>query len=173
MALAVGRAVNPAWWTRLCDVVSALLSRSGRRVVVDLPAYAGWGPTGIAPTPPRRTDPGDAIHGPLNLRTMTYADGTTHLSYLCGRIKGAGPPVPRKRPSYDVAFTSARNKAERAADAGAGVAYVTADEYMAVHFSVSMRLDLNPPKGPTDLVLQTPHGAVKMAIESTDRKSVV
>lgn len=166
------------------------LRRTGRRVVVDLPVYAGWGPTGTPVAPEPRSDLGrygramdqHRQHWPddLGMRDMRYADGTTRAERLAMLHRNAtraptaseaeairADHANRQRPSYDVAFTSARNKAERAADAGERVAYVTADEYMAVQFSVSMRFDPNPPKGPTDLVLQTPHGAVRLAIEPT------
>lgn len=83
-----------------------------------------------------------------------------------GRCKGA--PEIELRPSYDAAFASARNKAERAANAGQRDVTVTADEYMAVHFTVSMWYDPSPPKGPTDLMLATPHGMVRLEVAKPD-----
>ena len=58
MALPLGCTVNPAWWTRLCDAVSAVLLHPYQRVTVDLPVYAGWGPTGIPPPQEPRPDLG-------------------------------------------------------------------------------------------------------------------
>lgn len=148
-------------------------------MLVDLPAYAGWGPTGIPPEPPpRRTSLREAAlearHGPLNPRTMMHADGTDHLVAL--HRNAMGPPTvfeaeavqrDMRRREEEAAFRRAQDKAARAAEQGRHDAYVAAEEYAAVAVTFAMRYNALPPSGAASLVLQTPHGAVRLAIEPT------
>lgn len=192
--------MNPSWWTRLCDAVSARCRRCPPHLRGRVPVDCGVGTlqasvwNGLRTlTPPSAplersvrafspgvgwtTYPDSDMHRPEHMRDMRYLDGTTRAERLAMLHRNAtrAPTVFEaeairadhanlQRPSYEAAFASACNKAERAADAGEDVAHVTPDEYTAVHFTVAMRYDPSPTRGPTALMLATPHGMVRLEV---------
>lgn len=107
--------MNPVWWTRLCDAVGAILRHPYKRVVVDLPAYAGWGDSVATAPPPRsaRLDVGEALrerlHGRLDERTLTYADGTDYLAAIVSNREDLARAARQRRETAEEALRSRNN----------------------------------------------------------------